>query len=202
MIREQGFLFVLVARSDMRARQLLTDTRNLLDVSHRSVVAHRYTTDSRLRSYSVTLSAPEFAARDEYGCFSFSWTARGHRHAAGIEIDRWLDGGLNVLLHGHKGALAAARERHAGRLRIVLAPAPSANQSWNEVLQSWQGVDDQLPLDLEVNDAPLESPEAAIILDTELTVAARQLAQAMSLKVPPLGQEYCTTGPLLDVLDG
>ncbi len=189
VIREHGYLFVLLTRSDLRARRLYTICRDELDREDRVVFAHRYTTNARLRPYSVALAPEEFAAREDYGCFSFSWNEQGERHAAGIEIDRWLDSGLNVLLTVGRSALPELRQRFGPRLRVVFAPTPKGNGAWFDLARGARpaGYSSQLGLGLEIDTNRIDDElETALNLSEDLDEAVSQLAHALRQQTPPL----------------
>ncbi len=189
VIRERGYLFVLLTRSELRARRLYTICRDELDRDDRVVFAHRYTTNARLRPYSVSLAPEEFSARDEYGCFSFSWNEQGERHAAGIEVDQWLDSGLNVLLTVGRSALPELRQRYGARLRVVFAPTPKGNQAWFELANGVRrgGYSSQLGLGLAIDENRIDDElESALNLSEDLDQAVFQLAHALRQQTPPL----------------
>lgn len=190
MFREQGYLFLLLTRSNLRARRLLAAAREALNVEDRAVVAHRYSTETRMRPYVVGLGEPEFAARDEFGCFSLSWESLGARHAVGIEIDRWMDGGLNVLVHAHRKALEPARQRYGARLRVVLAPIPNSASNWEELFREWQRQQKQFPLALSLDEEPIAGAEStALLLPEQLEAAREQLIEVVRQQTPPLGSD-------------
>lgn len=192
VIREQGYLFVLLTRSELRARRLYTICRDELDRDDRVIFAHRYTTNTRLRPYSVSLAPEEFVAREDYGCFSFSWNEQGERHAAGVEIDQWLDNGLNVLLTVGRSALPELRQRFGARLRVVFAPTPKGNYAWFELAkgQRRSGYSSQLGLGLAIDENQIDDElESALNLSEDLDEAVSQLAHALRQQTPPLVSE-------------
>ena len=196
MFRERGFLFLLLTRSELRARRLPAGVREQLRPEDRAVIAHRYTTELRVRPYAVGLGEEEFAMREDFGCFACDWEARGQRHAIGVEIDRWLDGGLNVLLHAQRQALGPARRRYGAALRVVCAPVPSGATDWGQLVASWRGRAGQLPLALELDAEPIDAAaEAALLLDESLAPATRQLGEALRQQTPPLGGEEARPTP-------
>lgn len=87
----------------------------------RVIVAHRYITRSASAGGEnhIALSEHEFRRRREYGLFALDWQAHRFYYGLGIEIDRWLASGLDVVVNGSRLHLAAARQRYGERLLPV-----------------------------------------------------------------------------------
>lgn len=86
------------------------------------LVAHRYIT-RRLEPTGenhIYLSPAEFEKRVNLGAFAMHWQANGHRYGIGLEVDHWLERGINVLVNGSRAYLEQARARYGARLVPVL----------------------------------------------------------------------------------
>lgn len=85
------------------------------------LVAHRYITrpaDAGGENH-VALSEAEFTRRREAGLFAIDWQAHRQQYALGIEIDQWLDRGLDVLVNGSRLHLPQLAPRYGHRLLPV-----------------------------------------------------------------------------------
>lgn len=82
------------------------------------LVAHRYITraaDAGCENH-IALSEKEFAQRQKQGLFALCWQAHRQSYAVGIELDIWLDSGLDVVVNGSRQHLAQARARYGEAL--------------------------------------------------------------------------------------
>lgn len=92
------------------------------------VVAHRYITrpaDAGAENH-VALSKQEFIQRAEQGLFALHWQAHQHCYAIGIEINLWLQHGLDVLVNGSRAYLPEAQRRYRHQLLplcLTVSPA-------------------------------------------------------------------------------
>lgn len=90
------------------------------------VVAHRYITrpaDAGAENH-VALSKQEFIQRAEQGLFALHWQAHQHCYAIGIEINLWLQHGLDVLVNGSRAYLPEAQRRYRHQLLPSVSPSP------------------------------------------------------------------------------
>ncbi|RPH24224.1 ribose 1,5-bisphosphokinase [Buttiauxella warmboldiae] len=82
------------------------------------LVAHRYITraaDAGCENH-IALSAKEFTQRQQQGLFALCWQAHHQRYGVGIELDIWLDSGLDVVVNGSRQHLPQARARYGDAL--------------------------------------------------------------------------------------
>ncbi|MFZ4833894.1 ribose 1,5-bisphosphokinase [Rouxiella sp. Mn2063] len=92
------------------------------------IVAHRYITRpaSAGSENHVALSVEEYQKRRELGLFALHWDAHQTHYALGIEIDLWMQQGLNVIANGSREYLQQAQQRYGERLLpICLHVSPS-----------------------------------------------------------------------------
>ena len=191
-MREYGYLFLLVASSESRGRRMLSGCQRALQPMDRALVAHRYTTRLQPEIYEVALSEQEFAAREDFGCFLLDWTHRDIRFGLGVEVDRWLDGGLNVLALGHSSMLESARLRYRHHLRVVYAPGGKDPMAWMKRAQDQRrtryrqlglGFDTMANLEaLMTEDEPVAD---GLQLPEDVGQAIQQMAAWMRASAPP-----------------
>lgn len=84
--------------------------------------AHRYITrpaDAGGENH-VALSAFEFTSRLRSGAFALWWRANGRSYGIGVEIDRWREGGLDVVVNGSRAHLEEARQRYPDLLPVLI----------------------------------------------------------------------------------
>ncbi len=184
-MREFGYLFLLIPSSEARGRKLLQGCQQALSVNDRALIAHRYTTRRNNELFEVPLSEAEFAARQEYGCFILDWQHRELQYGLGVEVDRWLDGGLNVLAVASSGLIEAARRRYRHHTRVVYAPGGKDPSGWLErVLERRNPKVRQLGLGFE-DTQTLAGPVEGLRLSADMDKATRQLSGWMRLNSPP-----------------
>ncbi|RWR02249.1 ribonucleoside-triphosphate reductase [[Pantoea] beijingensis] len=82
------------------------------------LVAHRYITRPANAGGEnhVALSEVEFLRRRAKGLFALDWQAHQHYYALGIEVDLWLEQGMDVVVNGSRQQLTAACQRYDGRI--------------------------------------------------------------------------------------
>ena len=184
-MREFGYLFLLIASSEQRGRNLLRGVQKSLQIQDRALIAHRYSTRSTSESFEVPLSGRDFSARQEYGCFMLDWQQHDLRFGLGVEVDRWLDGGLNVLSLASTGLIEPARRRYGHHTRVVYAPSGKDPQAWLEkISQPRPAKVSQLGLGFE-DTQTLFGPIEGLRLSADLDRAIHQLSGWMRLQSPP-----------------
>ncbi|MFP1892681.1 ribose 1,5-bisphosphokinase [Lonsdalea quercina] len=93
----------------------------------RLLVAHRYITRPAGLSGEnhVALTVDEFRQRRRHGLFALDWRAHDNHYAIGIEIDLWLERGLDVVVNGSRGYLKQAQRLYGSQLfPLCLAVSP------------------------------------------------------------------------------
>lgn len=110
----QGQLYYVMGASGSGKDSLIDYARTHLDGARQLVFAHRYITRSAetLGENHVALSVREFHLRREWDLFALHWEAHGQGYAVGIEIDSWLEQGLDVVVNGSRAYLPRARQRY------------------------------------------------------------------------------------------
>ncbi|WP_145498094.1 ribose 1,5-bisphosphokinase [Yersinia bercovieri] len=125
------------------------------------IVAHRYITREAHAGAEnhIALSEQEFLQRVEQGLFALHWQAHQYRYGVGIEIDLWLQHGLDVMVNGSRAYLPEVERRYPGQLLplcLTVSPATLAqrlqqrgrenSEQISERLQRAQHYQQQLPV--------------------------------------------------------
>ncbi len=134
MVDRQGTLFYLMGPSGSGKDSLLSGCREHLARGERPVgkkcfIAHRYITRRpELRGENhVWLSDEEFDLRVKSETFSMHWLANGYSYGVGIEIDDWLEKGIDVMLNGSRGYLPKAIEKYGDAIVPIQIHVDSKN---------------------------------------------------------------------------
>ena len=184
-MREFGYLFLLIPSSEGRGRKLLQGCQQALQMQDRALIAHRYSTRKGGEKFEVALSEGEFEARQDYGCFILDWQYRDVRFGLGVEVDRWLDGGLNVLAMASSTLVEAARRRYRHHTRVVYAPGGKDPTAWLErMLEARHPKVSQLGLGFE-DTQTIIGPVEGLRLSADIHKATSQLSGWMRLNSPP-----------------
>ncbi|GAB3470594.1 ribose 1,5-bisphosphokinase [Azotobacter salinestris] len=182
-----GRLFYLMGPSGAGKDSLLLRARERLS-ARSCLIASRYITrPPELRGENhLWLSEAEFEQRLALGTFALHWSANGHRYGIGLEIDCWLERGLDVLINGSRAHLEQARLRYGKRLVPLLLQVDPA------LLQqrlSARGRETPQEIAARVERArrlSAERPADAIVIDNsgELEMALAQLLKAVQQHSP------------------
>lgn len=179
---ERGRLFYVVGPSGAGKDSLLRYVKQRLGDSHSFAFAHRYITrpaDAGGENH-VALDEPEFLRRERAGLFALSWDSHGYRYGIGVEIDEWLERGLDVVVNGSRAYLEEAIARYP-EMTVIWVTAPL------ELLQArlvnrGRETDDAVETRLARADefsAPQGLRIIEIVNDSALDRAGEQLVQAL-----------------------
>ena len=123
--RAPGSIFYVVGPSGAGKDTVINLARRQCPPEAALTFAHRYITrppDSSGENH-IFLTEQEFERRENYGCFALTWQANGLRYGIGVEVDAWLQKGLNVVVSGSREHVAALRRRYpSARLIRITAP--------------------------------------------------------------------------------
>ncbi|MGJ8671112.1 MAG: hypothetical protein ACSHXK_16635 [Oceanococcus sp.] len=184
-MREFGYLFLLIPSSEGRGRKVLQGCQQALSLQDRALIAHRYSTRKKNEKFEVPLSEAEFEARQEYGCFILDWQHRDVKFGLGVEVDRWLDGGLNVLAVASAALVETARRRYRHHTRVVYAPGGKDPSAWLERVRVARNPKvRQLGLGFE-DTQTIVGPIEGLRLSEDTNKAIDQLSGWMKLNSPP-----------------
>lgn len=120
-------LFYLIGASGAGKDSLLDYAREQLPAGMPLVFAHRYITRPANAGGEnhIALSDEEFDQRLAQGCFAMHWASHGLRYGIGVEADRWLALGLDVIVNGSREYLSSAAARY-DCLHPILVTASAA----------------------------------------------------------------------------
>ncbi|WP_299176401.1 phosphonate metabolism protein/1,5-bisphosphokinase (PRPP-forming) PhnN [uncultured Neptuniibacter sp.] len=116
-------LFYVIGASGVGKDSLLQYARETMSEKAPVVFTHRYITrpaDAGGENH-VALSRDEFERRHEQGCFAMSWQSHQNRYGIGIEIDQWLELGLNVVINGSRKYLPEAEKRYPNLIPVLIS---------------------------------------------------------------------------------
>ncbi len=118
----RGRLIYVVGPSGAGKDTLLQYVRERIPVASPVVFAHRYITRRTLGESEdhVPLTPAEFNLRLRAGFFAMHWHANGNAYGIGVEIDRWLRSGFQVVVNGSRGYLAEARRTYPDLLLVFV----------------------------------------------------------------------------------
>ena len=119
-------LFYIVGASGVGKDALMQYARTSLNGSGSVVFAHRYITRPPKSDGEnhVYLSPEEFAGRRDKGLFALHWESHGLCYGIGLEIERWMEEGMDVVVNGSRQYLPCARERYPGLQAILIEADP------------------------------------------------------------------------------
>lgn len=120
-------LFYVIGASGVGKDSLLQYAREQAPEKAPVVFTHRYITrpaDAGGENH-VALSQDEFERRHEQGCFAMSWQSHQNRYGIGIEIDQWLELGLNVVVNGSRKYLPEADKRYPNLVPVLISTSPA-----------------------------------------------------------------------------
>lgn len=116
-----GQLFYVMGASGAGKDSLMLYARQQL-IQEPVVFAHRYITRPiELNGENhIQLSSAEFATRLAHECFKFHWHSHGLEYGIGIEVDGWLQQGLNVVMNGSRGYFDQACALHSDLIPVLI----------------------------------------------------------------------------------
>ncbi|AUH51686.1 phosphonate metabolism protein/1,5-bisphosphokinase (PRPP-forming) PhnN [Chromobacterium sp. ATCC 53434] len=124
MATRPGVLWYVIGPSGAGKDSLLAYARQRLPGG--VMFAHRYITraaDAGGENH-VALSQAEFDAREAGGCFALSWRRHGLAYGLGVEVDLWLEQGMDVVANGSRSSLPLAAERFPGLRPLWITASP------------------------------------------------------------------------------
>jgi len=115
-------LYYIIGASGAGKDSLLNAVREQLATAGDTLIAHRYITRPAAASGEnhIALSTAEFDCRKNKGLFKLHWAANNCQYGVGIELDQWLNAGINVLVNGSRGYLDTAKALHPELIVIYI----------------------------------------------------------------------------------
>ena len=119
-------LFYVIGASGAGKDSLIDYVREKLPVDARVLFAHRYITRPAHAGGEnhIALSRPEFAFRQEQGCFAMNWYSHDTYYGVGTEINEWLAQDLNVIVNGSREYLEHAASQYSELVPVLITADP------------------------------------------------------------------------------
>lgn len=120
-------LFYIIGASGVGKDSLLRYAREQVPEKAPVVFTHRYITrpaDAGGENH-IALSQEEFQRRLEQECFAMSWQSHQNYYGIGIEINQWLELGLNVVVNGSRKYLPEAEKLYPNLVPVLISTSPS-----------------------------------------------------------------------------
>lgn len=88
------------------------------------IIAHRYITRANTTATHgenfISLSNEEFIFRKNNQLFALNWQANNCCYGVGIEIDKWLESGLSIIVNGSRSYLVEAQKKYPENLVTIM----------------------------------------------------------------------------------
>lgn len=177
----KGKLFYVIGASGVGKDSLLHYARQRL-ANESLVFAHRYITRPvELKGENhIQLTKEEFNNRLQRGCFKFNWHSHELDYGIGVEVDRWLMQGSNVVINGSRGYLNTAVALHPGLVPVLIQV--DSNLLHERLIKRGRETLEQIEKRIQRAQAfvGLTSPNMQIIENnSELSVAGEQLVSLL-----------------------
>jgi len=122
-----GRLFYLMGPSGAGKDSLLLRARERLSAGSCLIASRYITRPPELQGENhLWLSEAEFQQRLALGTFALHWSANGYRYGIGLEIDCWLERGLDVLVNGYliaQGEVVVVDDKYGIRITEIITPS-------------------------------------------------------------------------------
>ncbi|MGF1637494.1 MAG: phosphonate metabolism protein/1,5-bisphosphokinase (PRPP-forming) PhnN [Cyclobacteriaceae bacterium] len=117
----KGKLFYVIGPSGAGKDTLINYARQNIAAGTPVLFAHRYITREvdHTGENHIELSHTEFKVRKAQGLFALDWESHENKYGIGIEINFWMENGMNVVMNGSRGYLEKAVEKYP-ELRVIL----------------------------------------------------------------------------------
>jgi ribose 1,5-bisphosphokinase len=115
-------LFYIIGASGAGKDSLISYVNQRRSEETPVIFAHRYITrDTEAKGENhIALSIEEFNFRKNRGCFAMHWHSHQTNYGIGIEINTWLEMGLNVVVNGSRGYLPEAAKHYENLIPIMI----------------------------------------------------------------------------------
>jgi len=116
-------LFYIIGASGAGKDSLIQYIREIMPDDVPVVFAHRYITrpaDAGGENH-VALGVQEFLLREQQGCFAMKWYSHDTYYGVGMEVNEWLDRGLDVIVNGSREYLIEADQRYSNLVPVLIS---------------------------------------------------------------------------------
>ena len=119
-------LFYVIGASGVGKDTLMNYARKAINGNAPVIFAHRYITrDTEAGNENhINISREEFALRKANHLFALDWESHGQCYGIGIEIDVWLQKGLNIVVNGSREYLPIAKSKYPDMKDILIDADP------------------------------------------------------------------------------
>jgi ribose 1,5-bisphosphokinase len=119
-------LFYVIGASGVGKDTLMNYARKAINGNASVIFAHRYITrDTEAGNENhINISREEFALRKANHLFALDWESHGQCYGIGIEIDVWLQKGLNIVVNGSRQYLPIAKSKYPDIKDILIDADP------------------------------------------------------------------------------
>jgi ribose 1,5-bisphosphokinase len=119
-------LFYVIGASGVGKDTLMNYARKAINGNASVIFAHRYITrDTEAGNENhINISRGEFALRKANQLFALDWESHGQCYGIGIEIDVWLQKGLNVVVNGSRQYLPIAKSKYPNLKDVLIDADP------------------------------------------------------------------------------
>jgi len=117
-----GRLIYLMGASGVGKDSLMAAARQRLEGEGSVLFAHRYITRPAAPEAEnhIVLTELEWRTRQRLGLFALAWQSHGFHYGVGVEIDHWLQLGVNVVVNGSREYLPEASRCSADLLPVLV----------------------------------------------------------------------------------
>jgi len=119
-------LYYVIGASGAGKDTIMNYARHALERTTDVVFAHRYITRPAFAGTEnhIALSLNEFMSRRAANLFALYWHSHDTHYGIGIEIDLWLEKGMNVIVNGSRGYLREALNKYPQLTPISIEAHP------------------------------------------------------------------------------
>lgn len=121
-----GKLIYVMGSSGSGKDTLLDYVRKHFSPSIKLIQAHRYITRSHqsVGENHIELSSQEFDLRKANNLFAMHWESHNKKYGIGIEIEQWMQEGVNVILNGSRAYFPKAAAKYSSIIPILIKVSP------------------------------------------------------------------------------
>jgi ribose 1,5-bisphosphokinase len=119
----QGKLFYVVGASGSGKDSLMDYARQRIHRQNKPILfIHRYLTRKAQDEHEnyISLSSHEFEQRKQLGLFAMHWSSHDCFYGIGMELDGWLNQGIDVVVNGSREYLPQAMDRYPTLIVIII----------------------------------------------------------------------------------
>lgn len=122
IMADQSSLFYVIGASGAGKDSVMHYARERLTNDTPVFFAHRYITRpvELTGENHISLNNEEFDSRLCNGCFAMHWHSHDLKYGIGIEINQWLENGVNVVMNGSRAYLEKAMLNYPDLIPVLI----------------------------------------------------------------------------------